>query len=366
MRRAALAAMLAVLATAPAVAQPAASLDGLHDKPVIGDAERQQIRQWVAERVNAMVSSTDPERKAMVSAREAISMEARRDAGARSAEFLRAFGEEAIAALRQVEKKAVSPEARLNWVMTVAGLGRVEGVPILESALVKDPFPSSRYWAARGLAMACDAVAEKADPRMEQGMAQAAAKAFDGEMPPVTARPLVQMLGRFDHEKVHEILAEVISQYVQKAHASDPMVSLVLTDAVTGLERAYASETQPAGKARILAAYATMCAAIMPPVADRNLMPLINASLEKITGEKVNFSAADEQVAQKLALLEWVEKFVSQKKIPKRPALPQAVEDAVKQFKDTDGALPAPAPPPAPAAPAPAAPAAPAAAPAAP
>jgi hypothetical protein len=35
---------------------------------------------------------------------------------------------------------------------------------------------------------------------------------------------------------------------------------------------------------------------------------------------------------QKLALLEWVEKFVREKKIPKRPSLPPAVEDALKDI----------------------------------
>ena len=338
MRRAALAAILAVLATAPALAQPAMSIDSLRDKAAIGDSERQQIRQWAAERVNAMVSSTDAERKGMVGAREAIAAEARRDAGPRSAEFLRVLGEETIAALKLVEKKAVSPEARLNWVMTVASLGRAEGVPILEAALVKDPFPASRYWAAKGLALAADAVVEKGDPRLEQRMAQAAAKAFDGEMPAVMAVPLVQMLGRFDHEKVHEILADVVSEYVQKSHASDPVVSLVLSEAVTALERAYTSENQPAGKARVLSAYAMLCAWIMPPVADRNLMPLINASLAKITGGKVEFPGTDEPVAQKLALLEWVEKLVQEKKISKRPTLPPAVEGAVKQLKESGAA----------------------------
>jgi hypothetical protein len=84
-----------------------------------------------------------------------------------------------------------------------------------------------------------------------------------------------------------------------------------------------------------------MCAWIMPPVADRNLMPLINASLSKITGAKVEFPDTDDPVAQKLALLEWVEKLLQDKKIAKRPTLPPAIENAVKQLKESGAAAPA-------------------------
>jgi hypothetical protein len=84
-----------------------------------------------------------------------------------------------------------------------------------------------------------------------------------------------------------------------------------------------------------------MCAAIMPPTSEPSLMSDLNASLEMITGEKVGFVATDTPVMQKLALLEWVEKFVREKKIPKRPSLPPAVEQALKDILGT-GTAPAP------------------------
>jgi hypothetical protein len=38
-------------------------------------------------------------------------------------------------------------------------------------------------------------------------------------------------------------------------------------------------------------------------------------------------------VIQKVTLLEWVERFVRNKQIPKRPAMPPAVEAVIKDMK---------------------------------
>jgi hypothetical protein len=71
----------------------------------------------------------------------------------------------------------------------------------------------------------------------------------------------------------------------------------------------------------------------MPPVADPSLMVALNASLEEITGEKVGYPTTADPVNEKLALMDWAEKLYRDKKIPRRPALPAAVEDAVKELK---------------------------------
>jgi hypothetical protein len=322
---------LTIVATAGrALAQPVPGIENLRSKTVLGAEDRQQLRQWITATATAMVTNTDPDRRGMVAAREAIVAEGRRED---NAGFRQAFGEEAIAVLQELQKKALSQDARVNLFMTVAELRRVESVPLLVAALEKDPYPASRYWGARGLNIVADAVIEKVQPRIEQEMSDAAGKAFEQTLAGVEALQLVEMLAKFDHERAHDVLADSITRFVQGAPASDPVASQVLMTAIGGLEKGYGREVRPEAKTLILSAYATLCVWIMPPAADPNLLPALNASLEKITGEKVGFLASDEPQVQKLALMEWAEKLYRDKKIPKRPLLPPAIEDAVSGLR---------------------------------
>jgi hypothetical protein len=331
MKRAVLMAVLVGFALAgQGIAQPAATIENLREKSAITDQDGQQIHSWVTSMVNAMITNTDPDRRGMVAARDAIINEGRKEG--RSPAFFQVFGDKAIAALKDGEKKAVSQDARVSLVMAVAELRRVEGLPILRAALEKDPYPAVRYGAAKGLSMAADAVLEKNTPRLEGDIADSIGKVIDTETSPVTLYYLFETLGRFDHDKAHDVLADAIGKLVARANLSDPMVSQILEGSVQSLERAWAREVRPEAKSRILSAFATICALAMAPTKDPYpLFVSLNASLEKITGEKVGFVATDDSVMQKLALLEWVEKFVKEKKIPKRPSLPPAVEEALKE-----------------------------------
>jgi len=348
MKRLATLAMLTVLVVAGrALAEAALNLDSLHNKTTISAEDRQLIRQWLGGLVPNLVTSTDPARRSMVGAREEILAEGRQDVG-RSPAFQQAFGEEAIAALQDAAKKAISQDARLNIFMTVAELRRLEGVAMLQEALVRDPYAATRIWAAKGLDLVADAVAEKNQPRIEQQMAEAAEKALETAPADLEVLALFEMLSKFDHEKAHDVLAAGASQYVERAQASDPVSVQVMMQAITGLERAYSREVRAEAKARILSAYAIMAAWIMPPMADTNLLPSLNASLERITGDKVAFVPTDEPVVQKLAMMEWVEKLVRDKRIPKRPPLPPVIEEAVKASMSPEGAAATPAPAPGP------------------
>jgi hypothetical protein len=214
--------------------------------------------------------------------------------------------------------------------------------------------------------LAADVIAQKSLPRLEQDMSEAAEKAFETDMPIVQATMLLEMLGKFEHEKAHDVLADSVVKFVQTHSAANPVAAQGMVQAVTSLERAYTREVRPEGKARILTAYAAMCIWVSPPPALASLMPDLNASLEKITGENVKFLSSDEPVMQKLALLEWVEKLVRDKKIPKRPAMPSVIEETVKDFMEAPPVVAPPTMPGAPAAAAPAAPAGPIAPPPAP
>jgi len=113
MKRLATLAMLTVLVVAGrALAEAAPSLDSLHNKTTISAEDRQLIRQWLGPVVTNLMTSTDPARRSMVGAREEILAEGRQDVG-RSPAFQQAFGEEAIAALQDAAKKAISQDARL-------------------------------------------------------------------------------------------------------------------------------------------------------------------------------------------------------------------------------------------------------------
>lgn len=332
MRRLAWAATLIVLVLGgQGFAQQTPSLETTRTKPALTGDDLRIVTEWVRFYVNQIVTNTDPDRRGMVAAKDAILSEVR-STGASPA-FRQALGECIVTAVKESEKKAISQEARTNLFMLLAELRSPEAVPLLVTALERDPYPASRYWAARGLNLVADVVLEKVNPRLEQDMSVAAGKAFETEPPSAVAYLLLEMLGKFDHEAAHDVLAASVIKFVQKAPASDPVAAQAFISCVASLEKAYAKEVRPEGKVLVLTAYAWMCAWLMPPAADPALTANLNASLEKITGEKVGFPTSGDPVAEKMALVEWVEKLVRDKKIPKRPTLPPVVEDAVKELR---------------------------------
>ena len=330
MKRVALVAVLMLLAVGgQAMAQ---GLEGLRSKTALTDSDRTQLRQWLVQAVNTIVTNTDADRKGMINARDGILSEARAG-GSQSPAFRQVLVEELVSAVKDAEKRAVSQEARVNLMMIMAESRAPECVPLLEVALQKDPYPASRYWAARGLDLAADSIAEKGNPRLEQEMSAAAAKAFDTDLSDAEAYLLLEMLGKFDNEAAHDALVDCVIKFVQRAPASDTIAAQAYVGAVASLRKAYAKEVRPEGKARVLSAFAGLCAWIMPPTADPSLMFNLNASLKEITGEDIGYPAAADPVNEKLALMDWIEKLYRDKKIPKRPALPSVVEDAVKELK---------------------------------
>ncbi len=329
-RSTSVAALMVLILAARCLAQPVGTLEDLRDKANITEADRQRIRAWVQATVKAMLTNTDSTRRGMVVARDNIVYEA--TGGSRAPAFVDAFNEEALGVLKASEKTAISQEARVNYLMTVAKLRTTEGVGILRTALEKDPYPASRYWAAKGLALVAPVIREKVVPRLEAEIAGTIEKVLDRETSKVTLLQLMIALGQFDHERAHDVMAPGIGKLATRLSASDPVVAQMLAGAVRALEQAYAKEVRPEGKKTVLMAYAMLCVWIIPPVADTNLMADLNASLEKITGQKAGFVGTDDEVMQKLALLGWVEKLLKAKQIPKRPAMPPGIEATVKEL----------------------------------
>ena len=313
-------------------AQPRDRIEDLYGEETITEEGRQRIRVWLRSRAANLVASTDPELKQMVASRRAI-ISAGRPGSGRSEAFLEAFGEEAVAALTEASKKAVSQEARLNLVMTVAGLENVEALPLLLDVLTKDPYAASRYWAAKGVVMVAPRVIEKALPGAERQIIQGVDKAFDVEASGFTLNYLFEILAQFDREDSHDVLATGAARVAMRLKASDPAVARALDSAARSLKNAYARDHRPEAKTRILTTYALLCAWIMPPVADPNLMVSVNAALEEIAIEDVGFAASFDQEMQKMALMEWIERLVRLGRIPKRPPLPPAIEKAVEAAK---------------------------------
>jgi len=337
-----LVAAMAVVAPAGRAWAQGGGLEDLYGKTTLGESDRQTMRGWLRPRVEALKASTDQELKRMVAARREIVAAGRVDP-TRSATFAQAFGEEAMAALEAIDKQVLSQEARVNYIMTVAQLRRIEGIPLLLKAIRTDQYAASRYWAAKGLDLVSSVVVERVLPRLEEEIAAGAKKAFDTETNGLTLMYLFTALGRFDHEAAHDALALGAAGVSMRLKASDRMAARALVEAVRTLQRAYASEVRPEGKTRVLGALAVLCAWVMPPVGDPNLMPALNASLEQITNEGVGFSAGFDPVMQKVALVEWVEWLVAHKQIAKRPPLPPAVERAVDSAKRRLSVSPAPA-----------------------
>jgi hypothetical protein len=336
MRRRALVAVLMGLGVVmPAIrsqaAEPAGALDAVHEKAAIADEDRRVIRQWCQAMVTGIVTNQDADRRGMVAAREALMAEGRKE-GSRTPAFLQAFGEETMAAVKDGLVKAVGQDARVNLMMVVANLGRIEGVPLLQTAVEKEPYAASRYWAARGLSIAADAVNERALIGIESQMAESIGKCLETEATPAVLSQLFEALGKFNHEKAHEVLADGAARLVQRTSASDPIAVQVMDGAVKALKRAYPIEGQAIIKQKILSALATMCVWVMPPAADPSLLPDLNGALQEITGESVGFNPSEDQPSQKVFLLEWVERFVKRGTI-KRPPTPPAVDEAVKQAK---------------------------------
>jgi hypothetical protein len=339
MKRRATLATLAVLGLTSLVgAAQLIPIDDLRNKATLTDADRQLMRQWIVQVVDQMVTNTDADRRGMVAARESLVAEGREQTG-HSPAYVQAFGELAIAALTEAEKN-VSPDFRLNLFMAVAELRRPEGAPMLTTALLKERYATTRYWGAKGMEMMADTVVAKSLGAVEKTLVEAAEKAFQDEMPVPQATALLSMLGRFDGEKAHDVFADAVIRFVLRNSPADQAVGQSLLQVLNNLERVYVREVRPETKEHLLTAYATLCSQIMPPTGVPSLMVDLNASLEKILpGEKVGFLANTDPVMQKLALLEWVEKFLRDKKISKRPALPAMVEDIVKEVKEGGGAV---------------------------
>jgi hypothetical protein len=218
---------------------------------------------------------------------------------------------------------------------------------MLQKALVEDPFPASRYWAAKGLATLAPKIVEQVVPSLEREIAVAIEKALQNPQPVMVLMPLFQALGTFDHEQAHDVLAAGLIAKAKDMDMSDPLVQKLVSDAVRSLERAYSREVRPEAKKQLLLAYATLCTHVMPPppVPDTappagygRLMAELNASLEKLTGEDVGFEATEPLALQQLSLLEWVERLVRTKQIDARPAMPAEVEAAVKARQGGGGA----------------------------
>jgi len=346
MRQRALLAMIMVVALAgQALAQ--GGLADYRSKSPIGPDDRQAIAHWLAAQCKKLAAPTDGDFAAMTTARAAILFDGRREA-AWSKDYVQAFGEEAIKALQAVEKQSLGTEARLNVVMTVADLRRIEGIPFLEKILTGDPYSATKFWAAKGLSEVADVVVAENKLREEQEVSQSLASAIQNETDPFVLYYLFDTLGHFDHESAHDALAAGVVKAAPRLNAADPVAVQAIVLMTKAVERAYASDVRPEAKTRLLSAFAALCADVMPPTADPTVMAGINASLEKVMGEGVGFQPTETPVLQKLALMEWVEKLVKAKKIPARPALPPAVERVIKESTGVPPEAPPKAPEPAP------------------
>ncbi len=331
MRRRALALGILVLAAAPALrAQPIGSLDNLHTQTTISESDREQVRAWLRPLIADLVAVGDPELRRMTRARRAIVAEGRPDPNLSPA-FLQAYGEEAVASLRAALRQAISQEARVNILMTLIELRRPAAVPVFLKVLQDDPYPATRYVAAKGLSTLAPVIVERVMPRVETAIAQGLENPLRKETDGLLLYHLFETLGRFDAEQAHDVLAVGVGRAAMRLDASKPTGAWALGAAVRALEEAYTTEVRPDAKRRLLMAYAMLCAWIMPPTADSGLMTALNASLEQITTDRVGFAAGLDQDTQKLALMEWIEKLVRDERIPARPMLPPAIQQAAEK-----------------------------------
>ena len=346
MRQGAVLAVILVLALAGQALAQGGGLADYRSKSPIGPDDRQAIAHWLAAQTKKMAAPTaEGDFGAMTTARAAILFEGKRDA-TWSKEYVQTFGEEAIKALQGIEKQSLGTEARLNVVMTVADLRRIEGLPFLEKVLTGDPYSATKYWAAKGLSELADVIVGENKLHEEQEVAKTLASAMQNETDPFILYYIIDALGHFDQEAAHDALAEGVVKAAPRLNANDAVAAQTLVLATKAVERAYAGDVRPEAKTRLLSAFAALCADVMPPTADPTIMSGINAALEKALGEGVGFQPTDSAVLQKLALMEWVEKLVKAKKIPARPALPPAVE---RVLKESSGAPETPTKPPEPA-----------------
>jgi len=340
-------AVLALLALPVlATAQVPADLGEIRQKSSLTTNDRTLLREYLQQAVKAMLTNTDADRRGMVAARNNLLAEVQTAEG-RTEAYRQAFAEEALAVLQKAGDQAVSQPARVNFVMVLAGLETLQAAPLLQSALVDDPYPASRYWAAKGLAMLAPKIVQQVVPTLEREIATAIEKALQKPHSPAVLMQLFAALGTFDHEKAHDILAAGVVDKAGGMDMSDPVVQKMVSDIVTALERVYSREVRPDAKKTMLLACATLCTHIMPPppVPDEpppagygRLMVQLNASLEKITGEDVGFQSTESLAIQHLSMLEWVERLARTKQIPRRPAMPAEVEEAVKQREGGGGA----------------------------
>ncbi len=316
----------------PCLAQmppPPSGLNEIRQKESLTAGDEKTIRRYATDLVQFMLANTDPDRGGMVEARLRILQEVG-PRGGRTDAYRRAFLEQGIAVLKEVQDKAASQAARLNVVMTLAGFQSPEAAPLLQSALEKDAYEASRYWAAKGLAMLAPKIRQRVMPRLEAQIADTIQKVFKTESSSMVLLQLFEVLGQFDHERAHDVLAEGFVRVAKTANLADPVVARLLLEGIRAAERAYGREVRAEAKQQLLVGLATVCTRVTVPTVDPRVLAALNAAFEKLLGEDRGFNKTEPPEVQKLVLLEWVEQLVQTNQIPERPEMPGAVEEAVE------------------------------------
>jgi len=329
-RPALLAIAVLLLLPVPVLAQVLPNLSDIRQRESIGSGDEATIRQFVEELVRKMLTDPSEDRSGMISARQRLLSEALRP-GVSTEAFRQAFARITVDVLKANDKKAVSQAARVNFLMVAAQLGQLDAVPLLRSALEVDPYPASRYWAARGLAMLAPKIVEGVVPRLEAEIAESIQKVLKPGISPLILAPLFEALGQFDHEQAHDVLAEGAVFLAQNTNPSGPVLEHLWSNAIKSLSRAYEHEVRPEAKQRLLYGLATLCTYAEPTPGNPRLGVELNAALMQLTGTDVGYSPRDAAVLQKLALMDWVERLIRDKRITKRPPLPQVMEEAVRR-----------------------------------
>ncbi|MBL7140149.1 MAG: hypothetical protein ISS74_04500 [Planctomycetes bacterium] len=323
---------IAVLLLLPVLvqAQVVPNLNEIRQRDFISQGDRDTIRRFVEELVRKMLTDTSEDRSGMIAGRQRLLSEALR-AGVSTQAFRQAFAEVTLEVLKENTKKAVSLAARVNFLMVAAQLGLLDAAPLLRSSLENDPYPASQYWAARGLALLAPKIVESVAPRLEAEIADSIKKVLKPQTSPFVLAQLFDALGRFDHEQAHDVLADGAVFLVKTTNAAEPVIARLQSDVIKSVERAYEHEVRPEAKQGLLFALVTMCAWLEPAEDDPRLTTELNATLMKLTGADAGYSPRDPPRLQKLALMEWIERLIRDKRITKRPDLPPAIEEAVKR-----------------------------------
>jgi len=285
-----------VFLAASAVSAQGVDLSALKTRSSFGAAEEGQIAAGIKAEVDKVI--TGQEDVLVSDARDKLTKLVE-DSSA-TAEFRATAARVIVLEIKSRLNLAVSHRNSLACALVVSRMQNAESVEVLVKLLGEGPYPSVRYWAAKGLAS--PAVVEiirtgKGTAVTQAAVIQAVSAAVKRETSPIAAAELFGVLGALQTESAVDALVAAVADRARSYDLGQQAAAEAMKTAVSLLQDAYGRERREAsaGKQPIIAAMVQILVRTPPHSMNGGsleLLEMLDATLTKLTGARNYLAAA--------------------------------------------------------------------------